>query len=43
VLRQPVLAWIGIEPASGGGCSAGGHEFHSPLLFIASAKQSIEP
>src|SRR6185295_1759407 len=36
VLRQPVFAWIGVEPASGGGCGAGGHEFRLPgvLLFI---------
>ena len=47
VLRQPVFARIGVEPALGGGCSAGGHEFRSLVLLlvvfvIASvAKQSI--
>jgi len=30
VLRQPVFAWIGVEPALGGGCSADGHELLSP-------------
>ncbi len=30
VLRQPVFARIGVEPAAGGGCSADGHEFLSP-------------
>ncbi len=30
VLRQPVFAWIGVEPALGGGCSADGHDFLSP-------------
>ena len=33
VLRQPVFAWIGVEPALGGGCSADGHEFLS-LVFL---------
>jgi hypothetical protein len=33
VLRQPVFAWIGVESALGGGCSAGGHEFLS-LVFL---------
>ena len=33
VLRQPVFAWIGVESALGGGCSAGGHGYRS-LRFI---------
>ncbi len=32
VLRKPVFAWIGVEPALRGGCSAG-HEFLS-LIFL---------
>ena len=34
VLRKPVLARIGIEPALGGGCGAGGHRVHS-LCFCS--------
>jgi len=45
VLRQPVLAWIGVEPALRGGCSVGGHEFRSPdsyclsLLFVIASQR----
>jgi hypothetical protein len=45
VLRKPVFARIGIEPALCGGCSAGGHRFRSLLLLFlviaSAAKQSI--
>ena len=40
VLREPVFARIGIEPALGGGCSAGGHEFHSLIFVIRHCERS---
>ena len=42
VLREPVFARIGVEPALRGGCSAGGHEFRSlfRLAFVGSFRNA---
>src|SRR6266542_3891454 len=38
ILCEPVFARIGVEPASGGGCSTGGHECRSPDCYCSSLR-----